>query len=88
MTSRFLQAVTGGQILLFNGAMRTELYNRGIYINRCFDELNLLNPGAFHAYMEYQKSQGADLAHTKPPHMNPTKEQLGVLIREKKFKSD
>ena len=51
-------------------------------------KLNILNPGAFHAYMEYQKSQGADLAHTKPPHMNPTKEQLGVLIKEKKFKSD
>ena len=50
-------------------------------------KLNLLNPGAFSAYMEYQKSQGADLAHTKPPHMNPTKEQLGVLIKDKKFKS-
>ncbi|MEE8356868.1 MAG: GH3 auxin-responsive promoter family protein [Anaerolineales bacterium] len=50
-------------------------------------KLDILNPGAFNAYMEYQKSQGADLAHTKPPHMNPTKEQLGVLIKEKKFKS-
>ncbi len=50
-------------------------------------KLDLLNPGAFNSYMEYQKSQGADLAHTKPPHMNPTKEQLGILIKEKKFKS-
>ncbi len=50
-------------------------------------KLNILNTGAFAAYMEYQQSQGADLAHTKPPHMNPTKEQLGVLIKEKKFKS-
>jgi len=50
-------------------------------------KLNLLNPGAFNSYMEYQKSQGADLAHTKPPHMNPTKEQLGVLLKDKKFKS-
>jgi hypothetical protein len=50
-------------------------------------KLNLLNPGAFAAYMDYQQSQGADLAHTKPPHMNPTKEQLGVLIKEKKIKS-
>ena len=50
-------------------------------------KLNLLNPGAFSAYMEYQQSQGADLAHTKPPHMNPTKEQLGILIKEKKIKS-
>lgn len=50
-------------------------------------KLNLLNPGAFQSYMEYMQSQGADLAHTKPPHMNPTKEQLGVLIKERKFKS-
>ena len=51
-------------------------------------KLNLLNTGAFQSYMEYMQSQGADLAHTKPPHMNPTKEQLGVLIKERKFKSD
>ena len=50
-------------------------------------KLNLLNPGAFKSYMDYMQSQGADLAHTKPPHMNPTKEQLGVLIKEKKLKS-
>jgi len=50
-------------------------------------KLNLLNPGAFASYMAYQQSQGADLAHTKPPHMNPTKDQLGVLIKEKKIKS-
>ncbi len=49
-------------------------------------KLTLLNPGAFKSYMDYQQSQGADLAHTKPPHMNPTKDQLGVLIKEKKIK--
>lgn len=51
-------------------------------------KLNILNPGAFNSYMEYQKSKGADLAHTKPPHINPSKEQLGVLIKERKIKSD
>jgi hypothetical protein len=50
-------------------------------------KLNLLNTGAFKSYMDYMQSQGADLAHTKPPHMNPTKEQLGVLIKERKLKS-
>ena len=49
-------------------------------------KLTLLNPGAFKSYMDYQQSQGADLAHTKPPHMNPTKDQLGVLIKDKKIK--
>ena len=30
------------RILLCDGAMGTMLYQRGIFINRCFDELNLL----------------------------------------------
>jgi homocysteine S-methyltransferase len=32
--------------ILADGAMGTELYNRGFFINRCFDELNLSNPKA------------------------------------------
>jgi hypothetical protein len=49
-------------------------------------KLTLLNPGAFGNYMDYQQSQGADLAHTKPPHMKPTKEQLEVLLKDTKLK--
>ena len=30
--------------LLFDGAMGTQLYARGVFINRCFDELNLSAP--------------------------------------------
>ena len=30
-------------VFLFDGAMGTSLYARGIYINRCFDELKSLN---------------------------------------------
>lgn len=29
--------------MLFDGAMGTELYNRGIFINRCFEDANLAN---------------------------------------------
>ena len=32
------------RILLCDGAMGTMLYNKGIYFNTCFDELNLTNP--------------------------------------------
>lgn len=32
------------QPLLFDGAMGTELYNRGIFINRCFEDANLSTP--------------------------------------------
>jgi quinol monooxygenase YgiN len=49
-------------------------------------KVTLLNPGAFSAYMDYQQSQGADLAHTKPPHMKPTAEQMKTLLQGKRLK--
>ena len=48
--------------------------------------VSLLNPGAFGLYMDYQQSKGADLAHTKPPHMKPTADQLKKLLGDKKIK--
>ena len=41
--SKFLDALTSEGIL-GDGAMGTEIYSRGIFINRCYDELNLSNP--------------------------------------------
>lgn len=32
------------EIILFDGGTGTYLYEKGIYINRCYDELNLTNP--------------------------------------------
>ena len=39
----FREALTS-RILLFDGAMGTEIYNRGVFINRSYDELNLTSP--------------------------------------------
>ena len=33
------------RIFVADGAMGTMLYSRGVFINRCFDELNLTAPG-------------------------------------------
>jgi homocysteine S-methyltransferase len=43
MSSRFLEMLSEG-VVLFDGAMGTMLYDRGVFINRCFDETNLSNP--------------------------------------------
>ena len=43
MKTSFLDRVEES-VLLCDGAMGTMLYARGIYINRCFDELNLSQP--------------------------------------------
>ncbi|MBI2602574.1 MAG: bifunctional homocysteine S-methyltransferase/methylenetetrahydrofolate reductase [Deltaproteobacteria bacterium] len=39
--SRFRDAILQKKPLLFDGAIGTELYNRGIFINRCFEDANL-----------------------------------------------
>lgn len=49
-------------------------------------KISMLNPGAFGLYMDYQQSHGADLAHTKPPHMKPTAKQMKRLLGDKKIK--
>ncbi|TVQ36313.1 MAG: bifunctional homocysteine S-methyltransferase/methylenetetrahydrofolate reductase [Spirochaetaceae bacterium] len=41
---RFRQKLDTGTPLLLDGATGTELYNRGIFINRSFEEANLSNP--------------------------------------------
>lgn len=40
----FRELLTDGRPHVFDGAMGTMLYSRGVYINRCYDELNLREP--------------------------------------------
>ena len=42
--STFSDVLHADTKLLMDGATGTELYNRGIFINRCFEEANLSNP--------------------------------------------
>lgn len=56
--------VLKNKVLVCDGAMGTILYNQGIYINRCFDELNLVNPDLIRGvHREYIKS-GVDIIET------------------------
>ncbi len=51
-------------ILVCDGAMGTMLYARGVFINRCFDELNLSNPSLVQEiHSEYLRA-GADVIET------------------------
>lgn len=42
-------------------------------------KLTLLSRGAFATYMKARQAEGADLAHLKPPHINPSDEVLARL---------
>jgi hypothetical protein len=44
-------------------------------------EVNALAPGAFAHFTEQRRLEGADLAHLKPPHMNPSPRVLELLTQ-------
>lgn len=63
MKSRFLDALTD-RALLCDGGMGTMLYSKGVYLNTCFDELNLTNPSIVKdVHREYVRS-GVDIIET------------------------
>ncbi len=43
-------------------------------------EVTLLPQNAFHGYMLRQQAAGADLAHLKPPHINPSDGMIDCLV--------
>src|SRR5580698_3287556 len=50
--------------VLADGAMGTVLYARGIFINRCYDELNLSDPGMILGVHEEYLQAGAEILET------------------------
>jgi methionine synthase / methylenetetrahydrofolate reductase(NADPH) len=51
-------------LVLFDGAMGTELYNRGVFINSCYDELNLSRPQIIKEIHKSYVDAGADVIET------------------------
>jgi hypothetical protein len=45
-------------------------------------KVNLLPRGTFASYTAQRQAEGADLAHLKPPHINPSKKVLSLLLGE------
>src|ERR1017187_4172268 len=50
--------------ILADGAMGTVVYGRGIFINRCYDELNLTDPALILAVHEEYLQAGAEILET------------------------
>jgi methionine synthase / methylenetetrahydrofolate reductase(NADPH) len=63
MTNR-LQELFADRTVLCDGAMGTMLYARGVFINRCFDELNLSQPDLVRSVHEEYLQAGAELIET------------------------
>jgi methionine synthase / methylenetetrahydrofolate reductase(NADPH) len=59
-----LTEIFGTRTVLCDGAMGTSLYARGIFINRCYDELNLSQPEVVRTVHEEYLQAGAEIIET------------------------
>jgi len=69
-------------VVLFDGAMGTEIYAKGYYINTCFDELNLSNPKLIKDIHRAYIDAGADVIETNTFGANRIKLQKHGLEKE------
>jgi len=60
----FRKLLETDSIYVFDGAMGTRLYDKGIYINRSYDELNLTSPDLVREVHEEYVRAGADILET------------------------
>ena len=62
-SQRFLERIQSN-VLVCDGAMGTMLYSKGIFINRCFDELNLSMPALIKEIHSAYVKAGAEILET------------------------
>jgi len=72
MRRPFLEALDA-RVLVCDGAMGTMLYSKGVFLNRCFDELNLTQPDLVAEVHQAYIRAGADVLETNTFGANRTK---------------
>ncbi|MFN2500615.1 MAG: bifunctional homocysteine S-methyltransferase/methylenetetrahydrofolate reductase [Pyrinomonadaceae bacterium] len=60
----FRELLDGDGVYVFDGAVGTRLYDKGIYINRSYDELNIAAPDLVREVHEEYVAAGADIIET------------------------
>jgi methionine synthase I (cobalamin-dependent)/5,10-methylenetetrahydrofolate reductase len=82
---RPISAIFADRPVLADGAMGTLLNSRGIFINRCYDELNLSNPALILSVHEEYLQAGAEIIETNTFGANRfrlTRHGLGHKVRD------
>jgi methionine synthase / methylenetetrahydrofolate reductase(NADPH) len=75
----FRELLESDGIYVFDGAMGTRLYEKGIYINRSYDELNLINKDLVREVHEEYVKAGAEIIQTNTFSANYNKlQQFGL----------
>src|ERR1041385_4580097 len=67
------ELITDGRTHVFDGAMGTMLYGRGVFLNVCYDELNLRQPDLVKEIPREYLRAGAELIETNTFGANPRK---------------
>jgi methionine synthase I (cobalamin-dependent)/5,10-methylenetetrahydrofolate reductase len=65
--------VEDGRVHVFDGAMGTLLYSRGVFVNVCYDELSLSRPELVRQIHEEYVAAGAEVVETNTFGANPVK---------------
>jgi methionine synthase I (cobalamin-dependent)/5,10-methylenetetrahydrofolate reductase len=75
----FIAAIADEHVYLFDGAMGTMLYSKGVFINKCYDELNLRSPEiVLEVHKQYVRA-GAEIIETNTYGANRVKlAQFGI----------
>ena len=60
----FRELLADGRPHLFDGAMGTMLYGKGVYINRCYDELSISQPDLVRDVHRAYVKAGAEIIET------------------------
>src|SRR3954466_499706 len=63
-TSALARVVDPEAVVLFDGAMGTMLYSRGVFINQCYDELNVRAPDLVRDVHKAYVKAGAEVLET------------------------
>src|SRR3981081_1279889 len=81
----FIQAIADEHVYLFDGAMGTMLYSKGVFINKCYDERNLPSPEmVLEVHKQYVRA-GAEILETNTYGANRVKLRsfgIGEELRE------
>ena len=68
-----------GQLALELSKLSSEFSGLDEILGRNPVQISFLKSGSFDAYMKQKQQEGADLAHIKPPHMQPTDQVMNQL---------
>ena len=68
MTDKLRAMITDGHVHVLDGAMGTMLYSKGVFVNVCYDELNLTDSDLVQEVHGRYVRAGAEILETNTDH--------------------